>query len=429
MSNKKWENFKKKHAEKRRKKDEKLPDAVDYLTVQRLTADVEGKCQKYGRIGPLAIVPFEYDTLTFDNIKKACKSYFDVASYMECDVLAGERGPSYSSIDQIKNLKLLHVRFYFDSKVPELSDGDDKASCSFSSDSTFRSNTKRPKIEKVSVVDMTSSRKSLPAISPKKVVQPSTFPKSVSLSTLLQLGKVIHPKCSNEIIELYLEEFCIEKKEWLLPFSVKVSVNGSPFASGGFRNAYEAQAISGLEGKYVLKRYIPDQVNAIEEMFGSLDIHTRKSVQMHSLAKYYASLMKKESSAHEEFGESFRYSKVYLARSEGQLVTLEPYLQGKFVKYINNDGEIIVSGNEVASKAEAFVHFTYVKSQKAVMVLDIQGTGYSLYDPEVASTQLQDEETKSLLFCCGNLSTNAIDFFLSSHKCGKYCAFLGIDSL
>ena len=128
-------------------------------------------------------------------------------------------------------------------------------------------------------------------------------------------------------------------------------------------------------------------------MFESLDIHTRKSVQMHSLPKYYASLMKKESSAHEEFGERFRYSKVYLARSKGQLVTLEPYLEGKFVEYINNDGEIIVSGNEVASKAEAFVHFTYVKSQKAVMVLDIQGTGYNLYDPEVASTKLQDEET------------------------------------
>ena len=87
-------------------------------------------------------------------------------------------------------------------------------------------------------------------------------------------------------------------------------------------------------------------------MFGSLDIHTRKSVQMHSLAKYYASLMAKESSAHKEFG-------------EGQLVTLEPYLEGKFIKYINNDGEIIVSGNEVASKAEAFVHFTYAKSHKS----------------------------------------------------------------
>ena len=120
---------------------------------------------------------------------------------------------------------------------------------------------------------------------------------------------------------------------------------------------------------------------------------------------------------------------MYLARSNGQLVTLEPYLEGKFVKYINNDGEIVVSGNEIASKAETFAHFTYVKSQKAIMVLDIQGTGYNLYDPEVASTKLQDEETQSLLFCCGNLSTSAIDFFLSSHKCGKYCALLEIDNL
>ena len=67
------DNFKKKHAEKRGKKDEKLPDIVDYLTVQRLTTDVEGKCQKYGRIGPLAIVPFPYNTLTLDNIKKASR--------------------------------------------------------------------------------------------------------------------------------------------------------------------------------------------------------------------------------------------------------------------------------------------------------------------------------------------------------------------
>ena len=157
--------------------------------------------------------------------------------------------------------------------MPQLTDGDDKfddkTSYSFSSDSMFCSNA-----TKVSAADATNSRKSLPVRSPKKVVQPSTFPKSVSLSTLLQLGKVIHPKCNNKIIELYLEEFCIERKEWLLPFSAKVSINSSPFASGGFRNAFEAQAISGLEGKYVLKRYIPDQVKAIEEMFGSLDIHT-----------------------------------------------------------------------------------------------------------------------------------------------------------
>ena len=68
--------FKQKHAEKRRKKEEKLPDSVEYLTVQRLTAEVEGKCQKYGRIGPLSIVPFSYESLTLENIKNVCKKTF-----------------------------------------------------------------------------------------------------------------------------------------------------------------------------------------------------------------------------------------------------------------------------------------------------------------------------------------------------------------
>ena len=57
--NRKWEGYKQQHAQKRRKKEEKLPDSVEYLTVQRLTAEVEGKCQKYGRVGRLSIVSFK----------------------------------------------------------------------------------------------------------------------------------------------------------------------------------------------------------------------------------------------------------------------------------------------------------------------------------------------------------------------------------
>ena len=60
------------------------------------------------------------------------------------------------------------------------------------------------------------------------------------------------------------------------------------------------------------------------------------------------------------------------------------------------------------------------------MVLDIQETKYSLYDPEIASAQLLDDATKAVMFCYGNLSTIAIDKFLSGHKCNKYCTLLGI---
>ena len=38
---------------------------------------------------------------------------------MECDVLTGERVPSFSSIDQLKNLKVIHVRFMQGSQADE----------------------------------------------------------------------------------------------------------------------------------------------------------------------------------------------------------------------------------------------------------------------------------------------------------------------
>ena len=105
-----WDNYKEKVAKKRmRKKEEKAATgSKGGLTVQRLSANVEGKCQKYSRIGPLTLVPCEKE-LTVENIKAACKAHFNTE--LECDVLAGERGPSFTESGQIQNWKVLHVRF------------------------------------------------------------------------------------------------------------------------------------------------------------------------------------------------------------------------------------------------------------------------------------------------------------------------------
>jgi len=86
------------------------PNMTGGLTVQRLPENVEGKCQKYSRIGPLTLVPFQQDLeLTLENMKAACKTHF--CTDLECDVLAGERGPSYTDVSQIKNWKVLLLRF------------------------------------------------------------------------------------------------------------------------------------------------------------------------------------------------------------------------------------------------------------------------------------------------------------------------------
>ena len=49
--------------------------------------------------------------LTLNSIKESCKEYFKIPDRMECDLLAGERGPSFTDVTQISSFKLLHVRF------------------------------------------------------------------------------------------------------------------------------------------------------------------------------------------------------------------------------------------------------------------------------------------------------------------------------
>ena len=125
----------------------------------------------------------------------------------------------------------------------------------------------------------------------------------------------------------------------------------------------------------MLKKYQQDKVDNIVQLFGSLEIHTRKVVQMHTLARHFSKVLRNEISA--DFGACFLYNKVYYGKLDGQFITIEHYLRGDFKKYINNTGEIIHhDGNDLALKAEMFSHYTYVKSQNNLMVLDIQGAEY-----------------------------------------------------
>ena len=52
------------------------------------------------------------------------------------------------------------------------------------------------------------------------------------------------------------------------------------------------------------------------------------------------------------------------------------------------------------------------------MLLDIQGSRYSLYDPEIATADIIDEG--EVFFCCVNLSSTSIDRFNNDHICNKY---------
>ena len=348
-----WDAFRAKVGKKRTGNSKAESTGLEFLTVQRLSSSVEGKCQKYSRIDPLTMVPLNCEA-TLQNIKEACKKHFQLTD-MGCDLLAGERGPSFTKTSQIKNWKVLHIRLF----EPGTARPD-------------ASNRQHDRLDKYPPQSAPASPSKSVGIEGKNPPQPSMMAASMPLSVMLKLGKLITPK--TDVVTLTLEEFFVTDMRWLEPFQVRLSLQKEKIASGTFRNAYEANALSGIQnGKYVLKKMKENQIHDIKQLFNSVEDHTRKAVQMNSLARNFAKNLELEKP--QEFGDTFSYTKAYFGKLNGECVTVENFLDGttRFSKYVNNTGNIYRDGSEVSLKAETFVHYTYVKSGKKLMVVDIQG--------------------------------------------------------
>ena len=127
----------------------------------------------------------------------------------------------------------------------------------------------------------------------------------------------------------------------------------------------------------------------------------------------------------------FRYVDAYLGivKDTKQVVTIEEFATGSFQKYVNNDGVICTSKNDdLQKKAECLVHFSYIKSNKKLMLADIQGAGHNLTDPEIASLTGAYNDEEHLLFCAGNYSQEAHGNFFKTHECNAFCNLLGLTS-
>ena len=126
------------------------------------------------------------------------------------------------------------------------------------------------------------------------------------------------------------------------------------------------------------------------------------------------------------------YIHVYYTTINEQPATVEEFVPGHFAKLINNDGKKAKLPEEaddelidLLDKAECLVHYMYVSSDEKLMLLDIQGSGYCLYDPEKATNEIMDASSTEFYCCCGNCSSVGIKGFLDVHECNNYCNMMG----
>ena len=405
------------------------------IIVQRLSAEVSGKAQKYTRIGAREFVEFKYPEVTLENIKSSCENHFksQLGSDYYCDILAGDQGPSCSSLSHIPNLKVIHVRFVRVSKRKASSHNDvqtyeplihppmklkrGRASSNVSTCSTPQS--------------FPTSRKALVLAS---VPGPSCYPKSLSVADMLKLGKNFS-KAGGTVVHLF--RFDLQQMLWSsVPTDIELYIEDSPIGVGGFREAFKATCSSpAFRNTWVLKKYHEGTLKIIADLGITIEQHTKRIVQMHTLARNFCYQLKAKicnEGVSEEYGEFLHYGEVYFGKlDDGECVTIEEFIPGNFVKYMNNTGIMCTTHSDdkdIGQKAENLAHFSYENSQQKLMVTDIQGSGYSLYDPEVASANLTDAD-QEVLFCAGNLSNYAIETFKANHVCRKFCKLTRLEEI
>lgn len=86
---------------------------------------------------------------------------------------------------------------------------------------------------------------------------------------------------------------------------------------------------------------------------------------MHTLTKNFADqlALKVQKDDLIEFGQALQYGKLYFGKEmdNGKFVTVEEYIDGNFVKYLNNNGMVCVKTSALLEKAECLAHFNYDK--------------------------------------------------------------------
>jgi hypothetical protein len=101
------------------------------------------------------------------------------------------------------------------------------------------------------------------------------------------------------------------------------------------------------------------------------------------------------------------------------LYTVENYIEGEYVKYNNNAGWISQNVTDQVLLAQTFSHFSWQITKGYLCVVDLQGVGGYLTDPQIHCLNPKK-------FGNGNFGYIGIMKFFMSHNCNSYCRKLDL---
>jgi hypothetical protein len=188
-----------------------------------------------------------------------------------------------------------------------------------------------------------------------------------------------------------------------------------PFAEGGVRVAAYAYTAASTN-RLVVKSF---------KRGGKQLTHLIEDMRCQALCKAFA--LEFNTSLEEKYSIDFTMVTCLKTRSgtasSGECMTLEPFIDGTYVKYNSNSGYVNedIPDDPVNQAAQAFSHYTFERSRGHLLISDLQGVGHLLTDPAIHTLDPQRFKLADT-----NLGQDGFKFFFATHKCNAICRRLGL---
>jgi hypothetical protein len=231
----------------------------------------------------------------------------------------------------------------------------------------------------------------------------------------LEDGNVLEAICHN----YYIKKDRHTNLSWKNPFiqhsqvKSKIAVSDEPFSSGAMRYAFYMKDIT-LDQKLVSK--IPKTLN---KRYHTLE-NLKRELEAITLCNHMAYDFNNRivgSVPNTKLLLNFIHCYIYEILDEGhpyKYYSVENYIEGNYVKYNNNAGWIAQNVTDQTLIAQAFSHYSWQITRGYLMVVDLQGVGGHLTDP-----QLHCLNPKK--FGDGNFGYVGMMKYFMTHHCNKYC--------
>ena len=194
-----------------------------------------------------------------------------------------------------------------------------------------------------------------------------------------------------------------------------------PFAKGGVRLAYHAYFPE--DKKHVVMKEFISTVDEKTCMKRFMEI-----ALIQTTAASYATEFNRERPP--EMGVKLEFATCGIMScpqdmdGKQRFYSYEPFIDGDYIKFNSNNGYVSDKADPVNDTCQAFSHYTWVKSDKRLVVCDIQGvkkgTKVILTDPAI-------HDKNVLRYGATNLGAKGMKKFFQSHQCNEICIRMGLE--